>query len=92
MMPWFSITRDAAAARISIFGEIAAFSTPADELLAQLEGVRHAEVIIDSPGGSSTDALQVHDALAKIETTVTIQHAASAAAILAEHSYLLQVS
>lgn len=83
MTPWHSIRRTGDTAHVCISGEIAAFAFPPDDLLSQLEGATRAEAFINSTGGASNVALLVHDALAKIETAVTIQHAASAAAIIA---------
>jgi len=85
MMPWFSIHHGEESDRISIFNEIAAYSSPAEQLLKQLPGVRRAMVLINSPGGSSTDALLLHDAFSRIKVTTTITgHAASAAVIIAQ--------
>ncbi|MBI5384248.1 MAG: Clp protease ClpP [Verrucomicrobia bacterium] len=84
MNTWFSVTRRTDTARLYIFGEIGSFGCGSQQVLAQLDGVNGVELVLDSPGGSSCDALEIYDRLVKLDTSVTIHRAYSAAAVLAQ--------
>lgn len=84
MPSWFTVRRQGDSAHVSIHGEICGYTHPAEALLAELDGATKADVFIDSPGGSTPDALKIYERLLVVETRVLIRSARSAAALIAQ--------
>ncbi len=85
MKCWFNITRLGTHATVTVSGEILSWDQPGAQtgvdLVNSLCGVQSVEVILDSLGGSSGDALQVAERLQTIPKSTALVCRASSAAV-----------